>query len=161
MKLRYDASHEPWQPETGDLVMLRLRHYRVPGVPNQKFSEQRIGPFPVERMVGRLACKIRLPSNWSKIHPVISITELEPVPRSVDQFKRERKPSDKAVLNRDPTPGRLLAHRQRHVGRNRAQINEYRVRWKDLGPANDCWVRETDLPPTIVREFNRQATAKL
>ena len=140
--------------------MLRFRNYRVPGVPNQKFSGQRIVPFPIERMVGRLAWKLRLPSNWKRIHPVISVTELEPVPRSVDQFKRERKPTEKAVLQREPTPDRLLAHCQRHVGRNRLQIDEYRVRWKDLGPANDCWVREADLPSTIVREFKRQASVK-
>ena len=56
------------------------------------------------RMVGRLTFKLQLPSNWRRIHTVISVTELEPIPRSVDQFKRKRKPTEKAVLQREPTP---------------------------------------------------------
>lgn len=59
--------------------MLNLKNYHVPGVTNRKLSDRRVGPFMIEDMYGKQACKLALPKHW-KIHPVISIADLEPLP---------------------------------------------------------------------------------
>jgi len=87
-KERYDARHNPITMDVGDKVYVRLhRGYHLPGKPNRKLSEQRMGPFDVIRRVGRLAYEINLPPQW-KIHPVISVAHLVPAPKSPDPFDR-------------------------------------------------------------------------
>ena len=38
-----------------------------------------MGPFQIESKVGQLAYKLKIPPGW-KIHPVFSVTQLEPAP---------------------------------------------------------------------------------
>jgi len=154
MKLRYDAAHVAWAPKTGDRVYLRLQNYNVPGMTNRKLTEKRVGPFPIKRMVGRLACELELPKNW-KIHPVISIAELEPTPAQDDPYQRTRRHTTQAPLHETPTPDCLLDTRVRKVGRNKREIHEYRVRFKGLGPEHDNWVPESNLPKPLVKTFQR------
>ena len=46
-----------------------------------------MGPFPVVRKVGNLAYKLKLPANIL-IYLVISITQLEPIPKDTNPYKR-------------------------------------------------------------------------
>jgi len=106
MKIRYDATHIAWTPEAGDRVYLRMQHYNIPGMSNRKLTEPCVGPFLIKRLVERLACKLELPKNW-KIHPVISIAELEPVPQN-DPYQRTRRRTTQAPLHEAPTADCLL-----------------------------------------------------
>jgi hypothetical protein len=75
--------------DVGDRAFLRLhRGYNLPGKPNRKLSEQRTGLFEIVRRVGKLAYELKLPPQW-KIHPVVSIAQLEPAPKSQDPYGRE------------------------------------------------------------------------
>jgi hypothetical protein len=88
MKKRYDKRHTPLLLNPGDLVMLKLHHgYRIPGVKNRKLSIQRVGRFKIKRRVSPLAYELELPPNM-KIHPVISVTNFEPLPPGEDPYKR-------------------------------------------------------------------------
>lgn len=69
--------------------MLNLKNYYVPGVTNRKLSDRRVGPFMIEDIYGKQACKLALPKHW-KIHPVISIADLEPLPESEDPYAAGR-----------------------------------------------------------------------
>ena len=61
---------------------MRLHYsYSIPSV-NPKLSNQRVGPFKVLEKVENLAYRLKLPSII-RIHPVISIIQLEPA------FKRD------------------------------------------------------------------------
>lgn len=90
-KDRYDNLQKMIRLKAGDKVFLRLHHgYKIPGEPNKKLSNQRCGPFTIERRIGHLAFELGdLLAHW-KIHPVISIAQLEPVPAGDDPWERKR-----------------------------------------------------------------------
>ena len=67
------------------MVWLSLKNYSIPGVKNRKLTSPRTGPFIIKRIVRNLACELSLLAHF-KIHPVISIAELELVPNTVDPF---------------------------------------------------------------------------
>ncbi|OCL03896.1 hypothetical protein AOQ84DRAFT_356656 [Glonium stellatum] len=48
--------------------------------------KQRLGPF-LKRPFGTQAYELELPEYW-KIHPIISIEQLEPAPNDPDPFER-------------------------------------------------------------------------
>lgn len=157
MKKRYDAKHKAWEPKPGDAVMLNLKNYHIPGVTNRKLSDRRVGPFAIEDMYGKLACKLALPKHW-KIHPVISIADLEPLPESEDPYAAGRTRAARKIqpLNQaDATvePEKLLDKRTRLVGRNRKEFTEYLVRWVGRDSSYDTWVRGENLPVALVRRY--------
>lgn len=160
MKKRYDSTHKLWEPKQGDVVMLNLRNYHVPGVTNRKLSDRRVGPFMIEEMVGKQACKLALPKHW-RIHPVISIADLEPLPESEDPYAAGRtratrrvRPQNQADAT-EAVPETLLDKRTRLVGRNKKEFIEYLVRWTGKDSSYDSWVREGNLPVTLTRQYRR------
>ncbi len=117
---------------------------------NRKLSEPRVGPFVIKRTVGRLACELELPKTW-KIHPVVSIAELEPLPAGQDPYHRPKRRTARQPVEAEAAEPRLLLDRRvRHVGRNKTEIVEFRTRFKNIGPEADIWMREKDLPTALV-----------
>lgn len=43
--------------------MLNLKNYYILGVTNRKLSDRRVGPFAIEDIYGKLACKLVLPKH--------------------------------------------------------------------------------------------------
>jgi transposase InsO family protein len=149
MKKRYDKRHTPLLLNPGDLVTLKLHHgYRIPGIKNKKLSIQRVGRFKIKRRVSPLAYELELPPNM-KIHPVISVTNIEPLPPGEDPYKRP--------FNDHPPPveddqdideewksfsiEKLLDRRLRRYGRGE-KIIEYLVKWEGYGPEFNEWYGE-------------------
>lgn len=62
-------------------------------------------PDGVQEKIGDLAYRIKIPESW-KIHPIISIAQLEPAPRDKDPYDREPKyPKPGPVVDwDDPDP---------------------------------------------------------
>ena len=88
-KLRYDKNHTDLEFEVGDRAYLRLhRGYTLPDMANKKLSNQRVGQFEIVRKIGKLAYKLQLPPVM-KIHPVVSIAQLEPA-KGKDPYNRRR-----------------------------------------------------------------------
>ena len=46
--------------------------------PSQKLSHQWLGPFVVERQIGPMAYRLRLPHWMKQLHPVFNIVKLTP-----------------------------------------------------------------------------------
>lgn len=158
MKDRYDSTHTLWKPCVGDLAYLRLQNYTIPGVRNKKLSPARVGPFRIKSVTGTgLACELDLPKSW-RIHPTISISELEPHPPEEDPFHRPRRLPQRLRVEaeEDAIPHTLLDVRTRKVGRNRREVTEYLARWKNSGPEDDEWLREDLLPAPLVRACRRR-----
>ena len=158
-KARYDKKHKPLTFEVDDEAYLRLHQgYTVPGITNRKLTQQREGPFRIKRKVGLLAYELDLPPNI-QVHPVISVAQLEPVPKTKDPFARralspapiraiddlsqENAQAIKELDPNDPAPyyeiDRLLGKR---ISRGRLQ---YLVKWKGSGDARNVWYFEDDL----------------
>ena len=147
-KTRYDLNHRSMNLTEGSKAYLQLHHgYSIPGV-NPKLSNQRVGPFPVLEKVGNLAYRLGLPGIM-RIHPVISIAQLEPAPdRSEDPYARAstqpvppvvEEGQDQAVNSEFASKykpyeiERLLE--RRGTGRN----IKYLVKWKNCGNEHNAW----------------------
>ena len=143
-KIYYDARHVPLRFKAGDYAYLRLHHgYQLPGRPNKKVSQQRCGPFLVKRRVGRLAYELELPPAW-RVHPVISVAQLEPVPAGEDPYRRPRPSHPDAVEMEGDTPQYQSYEVEKLVGKRlrrykRTTVTQYLVRWVGYGPEYDEW----------------------
>ena len=141
-KIRYDKSHKPIA--IGDKAFLKLHHgYTIPGLSNRKLSYQRVGPFKVLEKVGNLAYRLELPPSM-KIHPVISIAQLEPH-TGPDPYGRLSNPEPPPVEEegevQDPAyeVEKLLNKR---ITRGK---NQYLVKWKGYGHEHNGWYKLEDL----------------
>jgi len=82
MSIHYNGKHQPLELKPGDKAYISIAGsmetgYHLPHTISHKLSPQRVGPFEILRKVGRLAYELRIPKTW-KIHPIISIVNLEP-----------------------------------------------------------------------------------
>ena len=77
----YDCGRTPapkYQP--GDRVYLNTSDITMTW-PSRKLSHRHLGPFLVERQVGPLAYRLRLPIGLRQLHPVFNMVKLFPAPR--------------------------------------------------------------------------------
>lgn len=123
----------------------------------KKLTQQYAGKFTVKERIGPLAYRLDFPPNW-KIHPVVSVAQLEKCPREPDPYQREpSKPSAK-VDDRFPEDEdryaveKVLA--KRVAGGRRNPHTEYLVRWKGYGAGDDWWI------PLSTTCDSRQSTAQ-
>jgi transposase InsO family protein len=87
----YNKKHKNLSLKVGDKVYLRLGSgYKVRGIPKAKLGAQRVGPFTILAKVGAQAYKLQFPDTW-RIHPVISVAQLEPFTN--DPFERQQQPA--------------------------------------------------------------------
>jgi len=78
MKRYYDQRRTPapvFKP--GDKVFLDASDIQTT-CPSQKLSYRRLGPFVVERQVGPMAYRLRLPHRIKQLHPVFNVVKLTP-----------------------------------------------------------------------------------
>ena len=156
MKTRYDLVHQATTIKAGDRVYLRLHQgYKVPGITNRKLSQQRVGPFIVKRKVGQLAFDLDLPPVM-RIHPVISIAQLEPKVPGIDPYGREQNHEPPPVITEDGereyTVERLLDRRAMY-GRV-----HYLVKWANYGNEHNVWYDVDDLQDAaeVVEQYDRR-----
>lgn len=90
-KVTYDRKHQPLFMKVREWVMVRIhKRYSIPATARviKKLTQQYIGPFCIMEKISCLAYKLDLLPNW-RIHPVFSVTQLEPTSTPVeDPFKR-------------------------------------------------------------------------
>ena len=161
MKDRYDQGHRPVRFKVGQSVLLKLHHgYKIPRHISRKFSIQRVGPFKIKRVVGRLAYELGLPPTY-RIHPVISIAQLHPALPGIDPYGRE--PAEPGAVQADGDPDgisfeieHLLSRRTWRQGGGKPKL-QYLVKWHGWGPAHNVWYDLKDLQDAIelVHEYDR------
>lgn len=141
MTQRYDQKHKPIQMEVGSYAYLRLhKGYTIPGLRNRKLSPQRVGPFLIKRKVGDVAYELQI-APVMRIHPVISVAQLEPAPTDLDPFGRIWPTKPPPVVEGGDVfeVDRILGKR---VSRKKTQ---YLVKWFGYGDYHNVWYNEEDL----------------
>jgi hypothetical protein len=155
----YNRKHKDVEFEKGSMVFLRLGSgYKMKGVPKQKIAMQRVGPFRIIDKIGRLAYKLEFPPTW-RIHPVISVAQLEPAP--ADPFGRATQPPPAVEIDGEEE-FEIDAILESKI-RGRHKKLHYLIRWKGWGPEHDTWIPASDLTHAadLVSEFERQKRDKL
>lgn len=155
-KFLYDSKHKPMTMEPGEKAFVKLhKGYRIPGLENAKLSNQRAGPFTILRRIGDLAYELDLPPIW-KAYPVISIAMLEPAPKEDDPYHRPRQegqppitdeehPEVKDAYEIEKLVDRRVSRPRGRGSREKPDIVEYLVKWKDWGKAHNVWYEVEDL----------------
>lgn len=140
-----------------DLVWLSRRHIKTKR-PSAKLDVRRLGPFPVVRMVGDNAAELRLPSGYSRLHPVFNVALLMPfVPDTTDGPVLMDAPElDNTQALVDWASARfILDYRQTHV-----DFHEYLIRDEAVSGLNDEWrplsTISTNLDP-FLQAFHSQS----
>lgn len=69
---RVDVSYKQ-----GQLVWLSRKFIRTRRL-SQKLDSRRIGPFPVDCMIGKNAVRLILPDEYSRLHPIFNVSLIMP-----------------------------------------------------------------------------------
>lgn len=131
----------------GDLVWLSRRNLKT-ARPSSKLDVRRVGPFPVDRMVGTNAVKLVLPPAFRRLHPVFNLSLIS---RYVAPISTDRV-SDLPVLTRlaeEFLASNTVTH-VRGFRQSAAGEFEYLLRFGDGDDGlNDAWTPISSIPPFV------------
>jgi hypothetical protein len=117
--------------------------------PSDKLDFKKLGPFKIEKKMGPVTYKLRLPKEM-KIHPVFHVALLEQAHRNTPlQHKQDIDPEYQ-------TPEDKI---EKIVGYTYIDEPMYLVKWSDREESENTWVSLTDAPPSMITAFH-QANAK-
>jgi len=119
--------------------------------PSKKLSHRQLGPYPIERRVGKYAYQLTLPHSMKRLHPVFNVVKLtlspdDPIPG------RRRAP---------PPPPELVEGEEEYIVEEilnsrlfRRRI-QYLVKWEGYGVEHNSWEYSDHLDnaPEKVAEF--------
>jgi len=109
--------------QVGDQVLLSTENLRTTR-PTRKLAERYIGPYEIIEKVSELAFKLRLPQEWSQVHPVFHVSLLRPAsPSNIPG--RHIDPPGPIDLEED-----IYAVKEIVDSRIRRNKLEYRVEWE-------------------------------
>jgi len=153
MKRYYDCRRTPapvFNP--GDKVFLDALDIRTTH-PSQKLSHRRLGPFIVERRIGPMAYRLKLPHWMKQLHLVFNVVKLTPAPD-------------------DPIPGRKTTDHPLPIiinGEAEWEVEEildsrwhrrrfqYLVKWKGYGCEHNSWESASEVfAPELTAEFHHK-----
>jgi len=139
----YDRRHRPIVLQPGTKVYLRLgRGYKTPESKG-KLGKLFEGPFKIVERVGKLAYRLDIPEEFSRIHPVVSIAHLKPAPPGADPYNREATEPGPVAVEGDNEEWesyeveRILSKRTIISGGKKCQ--EYRIKWKGYDDTHNQW----------------------
>jgi len=135
----------------GDMVYLDSEDIQTTR-PSKKLSHRRLGPYPVERRVGRYAYRLVLPPPMRRLHPVFNVVKLSPAPND-PIIGRRRNP---------PPPPELVDGEEEYIveeilnSRMFRRKLQYLVKWEGYGIEGNTWEYSENLAhaPEKVTEFH-------
>lgn len=130
----------------GDLVWLSRRNLKT-SRPFSKLDVRRVGPFPVDHMVGTNTVKLLLPAEYRRLHPVFDISLIKRYIPPVDVSRD----TDLPILT-ELADGLSAAHGIRAVlafWRSVTGADEYLVRFGSESGLDDAWTPLSAIPPSI------------
>jgi hypothetical protein len=166
MAKRVNAHRREQEFNPGDQVLLSTKNLKQPGPGVKKLKPSYMGPFEVDCMVGRVAVKLNLPREWTRIHNVFHVNLVKPYLERADGRpcrERTKPPAPLQYLDGEPLfeVEALLDHEvvtfTRGKGKNKKLKAFYRflIKWANYSDDNNKWEPEDGLLTCdeMVREY--------
>jgi len=124
--------------------------------PSPKLSHRRLGPFKIERQVGPLAYRLKLPHRIRQLHPVFNIVKLSAAPENPILGRKPQAPPPPIVVDGEEEweVEEILDsrwHRRRF---------QFLVKWKGFSREHNSWEVASDVKaPDLVAEYYRKHPA--
>jgi len=87
--------------QPGDRVYLNVSDIKMTR-PSLKLSHRRLGPFKIERQVGPLAYRLKLPHGLRQLHPVFNVVKLSAAPDNLISGRKPRALLPPIVVDGEP-----------------------------------------------------------
>ncbi|XP_010544454.1 PREDICTED: uncharacterized protein LOC104817073 [Tarenaya hassleriana] len=143
-----DAKRRDIEFQEGDIVYLKFRPYCMRALSQRRYEKlapRYSGPFSVEKRIGKVAYRLKLPST-TRIHPDFHVSQLKLAVGVGPRVETQSIPSDL-------TPELKLIVEPKSIQKIRARAKdggqEVLMRWKDLPPFEDTW----ETVETVERQF--------
>jgi len=121
--------------------------------PSPKLSHCRLGPFEIERQVGLLAYRLKLPHRLRQLHPVFNVVKLSAAPDNPILGRKPLAPPPPIVIDREPEweVEEILDSRwhQRRF--------QFLIKWKGFSREHNSWAAASDVKALdLVAEYYRK-----
>jgi len=120
--------------------------------PSKKLSHRRLGPYPVERCVGRYAYRLVLPPPMRRLHPVFNVVKLSPAPDDPIIGRRRNPPPAPELVDGEEE---YIVEEILNSRMFRRKL-QYLVKWEGYGIEGNTWEYSENLAhaPEKVTEFH-------
>lgn len=148
VKRAADRKHRPapkYQP--GQRVWLSAKDLHLK-VPSKKLAPRFVGPFPIAKVIGPAAIRLRLPRSL-RVHPTFHVSQVKPTKDSPMVPATKPPPPLEAA---DGAP--LYKVRRLLAVRNRGRGKQFLVDWEGYGPKERQWVPQSYIAdPSLIQDF--------
>jgi len=141
--------------QPGDRVYLDASDIKTT-CPSPKLSHRRLGPFEIERQVGPLAYRLKLPHGLRQLHPVFNMVKLSTALDDPIPGRKPRTPLPPIVIDREPE-WEVEEVLDSHWHQRRFQ---FLIKWKGFSREHNSWEVASDVKaPDLVAEYYRKHPA--
>lgn len=145
----------------GSEVLLSTANISFPDTMSSHLLPKYLGPFTILEKLGPVTYKLALPDTMKGTHPVFHVSLLKQwfAPVSAD-FPKQRDPEHKPPAI-DPVDDQwevdFICRGPSYLGGGSYKF--YKVRWLGWGREYDKWVREDNIHPDLIAEYNARIAA--
>jgi len=141
--------------QPGDRVYLDASDIKMTR-PSPKLSHRRLGPFEIERQVGPLAYRLKLPHRLRQLHPVFNVVKLSTALDNLIPGRKPRAPPPPIVVDGEPEWEVLEVLDSRWHWRR----FQFLIKWKGFSREHNSWEVASDVKvPDLVMEYYRKHPA--
>jgi len=135
----------------GDMVYLDFEDIQTT-CPSKKLSHCRLGPYPVERRVGKYTYRLVLPPPMRRLHPVFNVVKLSPAPNDPIVSRRQNPPPLPELVDGEEE---YVVEKILNSRMFRWKL-QYLVKWEGYGIEGNTWEYSENLnhAPEKVMEFH-------
>jgi len=140
----------------GDMVYLDSEDIHTTR-PSKKLSHRRIGPYPVERRVGKHAYRLSLPPSMRRLHPVFNVVKLSLASPDPIAGRHPEPPPPPELVDGEEE---WIVEKVLNSRMFRRKL-QYLVKWEGYGIEGNTWDDSTNLDhaPEKVTEFHAKNPA--
>ena len=155
MKRFYDRDRkEVPEYKVGDRVWLSSQNISITR-PTKKLTHRWLGPYEITKLIGSLACRLKLPQSMSQVHPVFHVSLLRPADADPILERPQYTHPDPEIDNEGNLQWEVKAVVDSRLY-GRWKKLQYHVQWQGYGPEYDTWEPAENLAGSqeLVKEFH-------